>query len=357
MGTTVAGLVLDSGRRARALGSVQHRRLPCLPVDGWASRRSPSTTPRSRRSSTAGSSRPSRPSAIRPQRHHPLTGLGTPRRHVDDWVYRLSGRGLRHLHGRALQRVGLGPEISPSSTTSPTHRRPDELVRRAVRAGGRDNVSVLVVVDCRGEESEADVGEGTAPRGSIGRPGAGRSGAVAEVGDLLPGMTDVARWPTGPRRQVVGVTDPSRRATRAPDGWTHTRWAGRLILIGLEEDVTMSARVRCGRRATCDDVIDVLTLGGPRGRSTSSASCGGRRPGVVAFGPDVSQADRWRTARVPRSGPRTPGSGPTSSSNSPSADVELRVLEVEEARGMTATSLPRRWSAAPGGVTDPLGER
>ena len=45
----------------------------------------------------------------------------------------------------------------------------DELVRRAVEAGGRDNVTAIVV-RLQGQESGADVDEDTTPRDAIGRP-------------------------------------------------------------------------------------------------------------------------------------------------------------------------------------------
>ncbi|HEY9493978.1 MAG TPA: FHA domain-containing protein [Intrasporangium sp.] len=82
------------------------------------------------------------------------------------------------------------------------------------------------------------------------------------------------------------MTDPSVVVQRAPDGWTHIGGPGMHLLIGLEEDddrtLTASDAADGGQ---LDDVIDVLTIGGPRKAHHFVGVHWRPRTRVVAFGP------------------------------------------------------------------------
>ncbi|HKX67597.1 MAG TPA: PP2C family serine/threonine-protein phosphatase [Intrasporangium sp.] len=92
-----------------------------------------------------------------------------PMGHVDTWVFPpYPGESF------VICTDGLTNELEPSEIEAvlldvhEAQEAADELVRRAVTAGGRDNVTA-VVVSLQGQESDADVDEDTSPRESIGR--------------------------------------------------------------------------------------------------------------------------------------------------------------------------------------------
>lgn len=135
--------------------------------------------------------------------------------HVDTWVF-------PPYPGEAfvICTDGLSNELEASEIESvlldvdDAQEASDELVRRAVTAGGRDNVTA-VVVRLQGQESEADVDEDTTPRESIGRarsePPAGQHAADLDVpangmgdgtGDV-PGGRAAGEGPTGESRSLV----------------------------------------------------------------------------------------------------------------------------------------------------------
>lgn len=82
------------------------------------------------------------------------------------------------------------------------------------------------------------------------------------------------------------MTDPSVVVQRAPDGWTHIGGPGMHLLIGIEEDddrtLTASDAADGGH---LDDVIDVLTTGGPRKAHHFVGVHWRPQTRLVAFGP------------------------------------------------------------------------
>ena len=139
---------------------------------------------------------------------------------------------------------GLSNELTPREIEAVARRHPDaeeaaaELVRRGVEAGGRDNVTAIVVA-VQGQDDRLRRGRGHHP--------------ARERERLIRG------------EQVVDVSDPSVVVERAPDGWTHIGGPGMHLLIGLDEDdertLTASDAADGG---DIDDVIEVLTAGGMR---------------------------------------------------------------------------------------------
>ncbi len=143
------------------------------------------------------------------------------------------------------------------------------------------------------------------------------------------------------------MTDPSVVVQGAPDGWTHIGGPGMHLLIGLEEDddrtLTASDAADGGQ---LDDVIDVLTMGGPRKAHHFVGVHWRPRTRVVAFGPVsamVTMADGTEH-EVRALNPRV---WTDLVLDTHPERVELRILEDTEAREPTPAST---LVGGPGGV-------
>ena len=89
---------------------------------------------------------------------------------VDHWVFPLyPGEVFVICTDGLSNELGLSDIESVLLDVHDAQEAADELVRRAVQAGGRDNVTAIVVT-VQGQECQADVDEDTTPREAIGRP-------------------------------------------------------------------------------------------------------------------------------------------------------------------------------------------
>ena len=307
MGTTVAGLALVSvgGSRHWAVFNIGDSRVyRCL--DGAALARSPSTTRRCGSSSSGASSPRSRRSGT------PGATSSPARSDATRWASSTRGSS-RPTRARSSSSA---PTACP--TSSPARRceavladHPDaeeaaaELVRRGVAAGGRDNVTAIVV---------AVQGAGRRLRRRRGHHPA------RERERLIRG------------EQVVDVSGPSVVVERAPDGWTHIGGPGMHLLIGLDEDDERTiAASDAADGGDIDDVVEVLTAGGMRKAHHFVGVHWQPRTRIVAFGPVVGRRDPGRRHRArrprdeqqgldrPRAARRTPTVSCCACSRSPSA--------------------------------------
>ena len=89
---------------------------------------------------------------------------------VDHWVFPpYPGEAFVICTDGLSNELGLADIESVLLDVDDAQEAADELVRRAVQAGGRDNVTAIVVT-MQGQESQPDVDEDTTPREAIGRP-------------------------------------------------------------------------------------------------------------------------------------------------------------------------------------------
>jgi len=89
---------------------------------------------------------------------------------VDHWVFPpYPGEAFVICTDGLSNELGLADIETVLLDVDDAQEAADELVRRAVQAGGRDNVTAIVVT-LQGQGSQADVDEDTTPREAIGRP-------------------------------------------------------------------------------------------------------------------------------------------------------------------------------------------
>ncbi len=106
--------------------------------------------------------------------HHPARNIVTrslgrePMASVDTWVFPpYPGRGLRHLLRRTVQRAAARAACEQILAEHPhADAAAQALVRAAVDAGGRDNVTAIVV-QSPGDELDLDIDEDTTPRDQV----------------------------------------------------------------------------------------------------------------------------------------------------------------------------------------------